>query len=243
MKNTITTISLYFFPFLLMTGCSYSWENERIIGNGNSSTKSVTTADYDMIEVTGMMDIQLVNGKEGNIMVTADDNLHAYIIVEVKNNILYVNTKDNVNLKSEQGITITVPIEEISKMNVTGSGDIKNTEQMITEYLDLSIIGSGDINLSLNATEVDAEIVGSGDITLSGSTTELTINIQGSGDFKSFDFDAKSTNVTVTGSGNAKVMAKENLVARVNGSGDIFYKGNPTKTDFESNGSGKISAE
>ncbi|MFT5601647.1 MAG: hypothetical protein ACI9N1_001894 [Flavobacteriales bacterium] len=242
MKKLINPISLYILPFLMFTGCINSWTNEHIVGNGNTTKKSISTAEYDIIEVNGMMDIQLINGKEGNIMVTADDNLHAYIIVEVKNNILYVNTKDNVNLKSEQGVTITVPIEEIYKMNVTGSGDIETKDKIISDRMNLSVIGSGNINLSLNSTEVDAEIVGSGDITLSGSTDELTINILGSGDYKSFDFEANNANVTVTGSGDAKVMAKETLVARVNGSGDIVYKGNPTKTDFESNGSGKISA-
>jgi hypothetical protein len=114
--------------------------------------------------------------------------------------------------------------------------------ELILDELYLSIIGSGDINLSVSSTEVDAHILGSGDITLTGSTNALNVSLLGSGDFTSYGFDAKSTNVTVTGSGNAKVMAKENLVARVNGSGDIIYKGNPTKTDFESNGSGKISA-
>jgi hypothetical protein len=76
---------------------------------------------------------------------------------------------------------------------------------------------------------------------MSGSTSNLAVELSGSGDFRGFDIESQSSNVSVSGSGDVKVVAKKNLVARVSGSGDIVYKGNPEKKDVKVLGSGNIS--
>ncbi|MGV6832311.1 MAG: GIN domain-containing protein, partial [bacterium] len=50
-----------------------------------------------------------------------------------------------------------------------------------------------------------------------------------------------NTVVSVAGSGDAEVVCRESLKARVAGSGDIEYKGNPAKEDTKVSGSGSIS--
>ena len=45
----------------------------------------------------------------------------------------------------------------------------------------------------------------------------------------------------VSGSGDIQVTASQSLKARVSGSGDISYRGNPEKQDFKTSGSGDIS--
>jgi hypothetical protein len=46
----------------------------------------------------------------------------------------------------------------------------------------------------------------------------------------------------VSGSGDADVYASNSLKARVNGSGDIDYSGNPNTSDTKVLGSGSISS-
>ncbi|WP_278021592.1 GIN domain-containing protein [Flavobacterium ginsengisoli] len=55
------------------------------------------------------------------------------------------------------------------------------------------------------------------------------------------DLKSKVVEANVSGSGNSKVACDESLTARVSGSGNIRYVGNPEKKDTKVSGSGTIS--
>jgi hypothetical protein len=242
MKTSIKTISLLIIFYSLHVGCLLGTINEKVVGNGDITTKKVSTADYEIINGVGIMDIHLEKGAEGNITITADDNLHEYLKIEVKGKELLLKTKSNINISTKKGIHITVPFEEIKNVTLTGSGDIDSKDVITANEFTASVMGSGDIVLDIEAQKVKADIMGSGDITLSGSTTDLELDISGSGNFKGYDLKTQSSNVSINGSGDAKVHATESLKARIFGSGDINYKGNPVSTDFKTSGSGDISS-
>jgi hypothetical protein len=186
------------------------------------------------------MDVKLIQGNEGEITVKTDENLQEWIEIKVKKNTLVLDIKDNVNIRTKKGVYITVPFEEISGVSLVGSGDI-HTEDTIKAYaFETELVGSGDIDLTIHATKVKAKVTGSGDMTLSGSTDELQIHVTGSGDFDGESLTSNRTDVSCTGSGDAMVVAKTNLNAKVHGSGDIEYKGTPSQTDIRIFGSGDV---
>ena len=218
------------------------WGNKKVVGNGNVTTKTVSTGDYDGIKGVGSMDIHLKKGTEGRISVTTDDNLHEYLEIEVKDNVLVIKTKRNTYLKTKKGIHIKVPFNDISEVALVGSGDIDTKDTIKAETMEVRVTGSGDVELALDANTVEASITGSGDLVLTGSTNSLDVSVTGSGDFKGSDLVSQNTEVRVSGSGDASVVAKQSLKARVNGSGDITYSGNPEKSDTKTSGSGDISS-
>ncbi|SFE99923.1 hypothetical protein SAMN04488131_10713 [Flavobacterium xueshanense] len=55
------------------------------------------------------------------------------------------------------------------------------------------------------------------------------------------DFKTKNAKITVSGLGDSTVFYSESLNARVSGSGDVEYKGDPKKKDIKMNGSSTIS--
>ena len=104
----------------------------------------------------------------------------------------------------------------------------------------MSLAGSGDIQLQLEAKTIEAKLSGSGDISLIGNCTDFDASIAGSGDINAFDLVAQNSKINVSGSGNISTNCSEYIEARVSGSGDIEYKGKPKKTDIKVAGSGKI---
>ncbi|MEO0725653.1 MAG: DUF2807 domain-containing protein, partial [Bacteroidota bacterium] len=68
---------------------------------------------------------------------------------------------------------------------------------------------------------------GAGDIELDGSADDISIGISGSGDVDAMGMTAQNCDVRVSGSGNVKVHATQQLNVRVSGSGDVYYRGNP----------------
>ena len=104
----------------------------------------------------------------------------------------------------------------------------------------MSLSGSGDVVLDVNTQSVSGKVSGSGDLTLRGTTNTLKASVAGSGDFHGFDLKSVNTDVSVNGSGDATVYCSGELKARVSGSGDIEYRGNPKTKDTKVSGSGSI---
>ena len=216
---------------------------KRIKGNGNMTTITRTTSEYNGISCAGSFDYILVAGKEGNIKIEGEENLLEYIITEVKDGNLIVKTRNNINLGTSRNKTIkvTIPFKDIERVSLAGSGDLWNTDKISSTNIIVELSGSGDIKLNIEASSIKASLAGSGDLTLKGTTSELKVQVSGSGNFHGFELQSNNTDVSVAGSGDADVVSTGILKARVSGSGDIRYKGNPKTEDTKVAGSGSIS--
>ncbi|MBR9847306.1 MAG: DUF2807 domain-containing protein [Algicola sp.] len=237
MKSSILLTALLFCMTFSFAG------NKNIRGNGNMTTTTRSTSDYDGIACAGSFDYILVAGTEGKIILEGESNLLDYIITEVKDNRLVIKTQNNINLKpsNNKTIKITIPFKDISRVSLAGSGDLWNEDVITATNLEVALAGSGDVVLNIQASNTEGKIAGSGDLTLKGNTNKLVAKVAGSGDFHGFDLQSNHTDVAVAGSGDAEVVCNESLKARVSGSGDIEYRGHPKTEDSKVAGSGSIS--
>ncbi len=216
---------------------------KRIKGDGNIVTIERSVGDYDGVALAGWFDVDLVEGREGELTLEGESNLLEYVQTEVKNGNLVIKVERGVNLRPSswgKGIRITVPVESISEVSLSGSGDIVGKTRIESNNFSTRIAGSGDISLMVEAERVEAALSGSGDINLSGRTMDFDVQVSGSGDIKAYDLEAEHVTAAVSGSADIKVTANQSIDARVSGSGDIHYRGNPKKINSKSSGSGDI---
>ncbi|PHS64141.1 MAG: DUF2807 domain-containing protein [Flavobacterium sp.] len=215
---------------------------KKVKGNGNITTKTITTEDYSEIEVVGFMDVTLVTGTEGTITVSTDSNIHEYVEITSNKGVLKLKIKNNVTISTKKGVNITVPFTAINNLSLTGSGDVETKNTINTTHFETELTGSGDMKLDVKATSIDAKLTGSGDLILTGNVSDLEIKVTGSGDFVGKNLNAENVEAYVSGSGDISVNATKKLKARVHGSGDITYSGNPAATDKKVMGSGDITS-
>lgn len=229
--------------FVVLASFSTNAQNyKNIKGKGSIATKTVTTATYDGVAVSGSFFVTLVDGVEGTITINAEENLIDYIVVEVKDNTLYIRPEKNHGLSASKGkkIEIIVPINAISSVSLAGSGDVISNFMMNATSFKISLAGSGDIKLGIEAQNIDANVSSSGDIELKGKAMNFTAALAGSGDIEAFELLAENAKVSIAGSGDIETNCSQSIEARVSGSGDIQYKGNPAKVDSKVSGSGTI---
>ena len=236
MKQSIILIAL-----ILVTNSINA--QERIKGNGNITSVTRLTSDYNTVSFAGSFNYVLVSGKEGEIKIEGEENLLEYIITEVKNGALSIKTEKKINLLTSrnQTIKITVPFEDIHAVSLAGSGNVWNESIISTPTFEVSVTGSGEAELEVNTTSLEAKVTGSGDLDLKGKTTDLKLNVLGSGKFEGAKLEANAVDVSVTGSGAATITCSGHLKARIKGSGKIKYIGNPVTKDSKVSGSGTIS--
>ncbi|MDX6189070.1 head GIN domain-containing protein [Flavobacterium sp. Fl-318] len=215
--------------------------SNKVTGNGKISTETRNTSDYDGIKVSGSFDVDLVSGKEGNITLKGEENLLPLVQVEVSENTLKISMKKNTNIRSRQKIQITIPFEKISQVTLSGSGDIQTKNNIKNDKFSAKLSGSGNFNLGIDSNDLDLNLSGSGNVRLKGTANNFTTKLSGSGDIDAADLKSKNADINISGSGNGRVNCNETLTARVSGSGNIKYEGNPEKRDVKVSGSGNIS--
>lgn len=228
--------------FLSVSSAFAQWGQEKIKGNGNIISKNITTSDYEEIGVAGAFHVTLIEGSEGKITLKGEENLLEYVVIETNGDELKIKTEKGFSLQPSRGnkIEITIPVKAISSVSLAGSGDIISSFTLKSNQFKMSLAGSGDIKLAIDAKNVTASLAGSGDINLKGSCSDFEASLAGSGDIHALDLVSQNSKVNVSGSGNISTNCTEFIEARVSGSGDIEYKGKPKKIDTKVAGSGKI---
>ncbi|MCH2194297.1 head GIN domain-containing protein [Kordia sp.] len=238
-KATVFIITL-----LLATTVSHAqWGKKKIKGNGNVTTITRTTSDYDAVSVAGFFDVELVAGTEGTITLKGESNLLEYIETEVKGDVLKIKAKKGANLRVSRGkqLIITVPFRDISGVSLSGSGDVYTKDTIKADTFKMALSGSGDVIVDVNTGKLKMAVSGSGDMTARGTADNAEMALSGSGDIHASKLQAKSAKVSLAGSGDIRLHATDYLKARVAGSGDITCKGKPVKQDTKVAGSGSIS--
>ena len=189
-----------------------------IQGSGNIISESRELNNFTSIILLGSIDVNIKTSESNNCVVVADDNLIPYIKTEVINNKLNISL--NESYSSEEKLVVNINTPNYDEVSLSGSGNI-------------NILDFKNNNLSLN-------ISGSGNITGNGEVETLVVKINGSGNLMSKEIKSKSATITINGSGDGEVFASDSISAKINGSGNIKYFGNPENVDSIINGSGDI---
>jgi len=200
---------------------------------------------FNSVDLGGPFDVYITQGQEESVKVEAPADMMEHIITEVIDGELKVYSKhDNWHWGDLWGnhrkIIVRVVIKEVNSLKIGGSGDMFFREGIKANALKLHISGSGDMKGQVEAKTLESSISGSGDMSLSGTADKSTVSVVGSGDFAARDLITVKTEVRVSGSGDARINASEEVDAAVNGSGDVSYAGKAKVVHKEKTGSGDI---
>jgi Putative auto-transporter adhesin, head GIN domain len=210
------------------------------------STQTITVPSYDEINIVGSMDVDLVQGKEGVITVTAPSNTLQYIKVESQNNTLQIYSDQwkyfgfIFQFGNNDRTIVTVPFESLNRIKITGSGKVTSKIPIVSDKLIVNTSGSGDMDLNVLTNDLESNTSGSGNIKLQGKTNNFVAQVFGSGTVSAIELEAQNAKVNTSGSGDIKLWAIQSLKASTFGSGNITYKGNPVANDIKISGSGEI---
>ncbi|ALM19944.1 hypothetical protein JCM19294_717 [Nonlabens tegetincola] len=217
------------------------WGKDKIKGNGEVISKTFEVGDYDKVNVRNSIDVTLVAGKEGSIEVKAESNIMEHIEIEVKGGRLKIGIEDGYNVSTRKGIYVTVPVQEIEALSLAGSGDIHSELVLKSSNMEISVAGSGNIEVETESRNLEVNVAGSGDIILKGRTENLDASVAGSGDIEGFGLRANNIDASIAGSGDISVYCNGGTInASIAGSGDIVYDGKSSKVKTSIIGSGDV---
>lgn len=221
-----------------ITSCADGQFRKTVYGNNKVVKRERTAEPFSGVRVSSGIDVYLSQGDKLSLSVEADENLHEYILTEVKDGILNVYTE--VNIREAEMKRVYVTIEKVESLSTSSAGDLIGETPVKCDNLKLSASSAGDIKLEVYTNNIKANISSSGDVTLSGETDMLEVDLSSAGDLNAYNLKVREADVSVSSAGNADLYVTEKLNARASSAGDVNYKGDPKYVDAHSSSAGGI---
>ncbi|MEZ4771853.1 MAG: head GIN domain-containing protein [Bacteroidia bacterium] len=206
-------------------------------GSGPTVIDTLAISPFTGINLTLAGDVYISKGPVQSVEIHGQENLIEKLKTDVEGGVWKIDFQGCIINHEDFEIHITLP--ELDFVKISGSGNIISEDTFTTTLMGVKINGSGDITLAVDAGQMDSEINGSGNLFLSGIADTHTTKILGSGNIRAFDLNTDETTVNISGSGDAQVMASQQLEVKIGGSGDVYYKGSP-QLNVKINGSGSV---
>lgn len=211
-----------------------------IVGSGNSATESRDISDFSAVELNGIGTLNITQGNDYAVQVTADDNILPVLTTELDGEVLRIGVEDNTTITPRTDVIFDVTMPRVERIRLSGAGGIVVTgiEQ---DAMEISLSGAGSMTVTdVTVDDLTLTLSGAGDMRATGQADTQNITVSGAGGFNGSELQGNDVTVTVSGVGNANVYASESLSATVSGVGNITYYGEPTEVNSNSTGIGSI---
>ncbi len=230
---------------LLLLGCEREQWDDCITSAGPMRSEERAVGDFHTIDLSDRVDLVIEERAFGTVSVEAGDNLLGQIITEVENGTLLVRNDMTCNwVRSfKPRITVHVPVDQVSKLVLRGTGNISCADTIIRDRFELeqwSAQGSADLLLSVISCSI-ALHTGAGDVRLRGrcmQTADLYSGIQGPMDASGMI--ARFVNVNNSGIADIHCWVTEQLNVGIHDVGDVYYRGEPGAVQAEITGGGSL---
>lgn len=214
--------------------------------------KTLELPEFKSIYVNSNYTVYLKQTNKQEVVVEAVTEVYELTNIVVDNGVLMINVErkpDSPNksvwskiddIKIRPTMKVYVSVKNVNELQVNGGGKIISENSIAADYLNLSVSGSGGMELDIKGNTVKTDISGSGSIMIKGYATSNQITESGSGTLNAFDCELESAKIKVSGTGSAELNVTSALEAQILGSGSVKHKGNTKTVTKKVYGSGSV---
>lgn len=198
--------------------------------------------DFHSIDISSAIDLQLSQGDENSVAVSApgDENREAIKTV-VKNGVLKIWYEQKNWLKGGGGKTRAyVSVKSLKRLNASGACDVTVNGTLTGNELFVGFSGASDFKGSVKTSSLKVDLSGASDVVISGSAGDLSIDASGASHFKGYDLVTENCRVDASGASDIKITVNKVLNAEASGATSIDYRGTGMIGDIRTSGASNI---
>lgn len=140
-----------------------SSSSDALQGSGVAATQTRSLASFSGVELAGSNTVTIRAGSTQSIVVHADDNLLGRVTTGVRGGSLVIGNSGSYKTESPMSVEITVP--SLETLTLSGSGTV-TADAVRSQQLRVTLSGSGVVRASGAVTRLDVSLDGSGDVQL-----------------------------------------------------------------------------
>ncbi len=224
-----TRLSIMFAGLALIL-FSTSCEKWKCIEGDNNIVSEYRTVNlnFHSVEVNGDFDVDIIQDTVYDIYIEADKNIMALISTDVRSGKLIIETNTRRCIRTDIPVYVRVTTPDIFQVEQNGSGYI-NCDAVYNDILSIKNNGSGSVRFyNIDTRQINLKLTGSGPIEVWGIANAGDYQIAGSGNIKSYHMELNDLDSNISGSGDMYVFVYDYIDAVISGSGNIFYRGDPS---------------
>jgi hypothetical protein len=239
-RKKMKSLKILMFAIIILgiSSCVDAQMRKTVRGDGNVVKKDRSAGSFDGIKVSTGIDVYLKQGDKESISVEADENLHEYIITEIKGDVLHVYSDANIREAKMKRVYVTM--KNVTSLTTSSAGDIIGETPVKGIDIEIEASSAGNIRVEVYAKKLDVNISSSGDVSLSGEAETLFADLSSAGDLEAYELKVKEADVSASSAGDARISVSDRIKARASSAGDISYQGNPKYVDASSSSAGGI---
>lgn len=209
---------------ILLIAVSFPALAQNTKGNKNVVSEERTVEAFEGIDAGSVFEIYLTQQPTRSLIIETDENLLDQIISEVKDGVLYFETrriKDPTKLK----VYVSGPI--IQSINISGAASLSGENTIKTETLFVKTSGAANLVINVDVDNLITEASGASNVKITGTATNHDVSASGASGVKAEDLTTSFSSAKASGAANIHVNATERVEQITSGAGFVSVKGNP----------------
>jgi hypothetical protein len=210
----------------------------QIEGNGKVVKEERKVSDFKGVSVNNGINLLLSQGAAEKVAVESDENILPYIITDVRDGVLRIGVKGNINNTKRMNVYVTV--KEINSLEA-GSGSKIKTENKIQSG-DLKVSSSSGSNMvaEFSFSNLDVSVSSGSSVVISGSARSIVADGSSGSALVASDMKAEKGDVAASSGSAVVVQVTKELKANASSGGHITVMGNPSVRDTDSSSGGSV---
>lgn len=239
-------IGIFIIIGLLVFSCKKEEDRSCVKSIGDIATKEILVEDFNMLFMGAHIKYKLIQGSENKVVIIGGENLINDINVTVENQKMTIENNNKCAFLRSYDEVVEVEIHFIKLINI----EFEGTDEVIcpdtiqtTDFTLLIRDGAGAFDLKLNANSISVVIShGWGNYTVSGNVNYAKFQIASNGYGNAYGLNVANELIAISSTtGLVEVNANQcDLLAEINNSGSIHYKGIPSIIQFNNYGTGQL---
>jgi hypothetical protein len=224
--------------FLLFISCA----ERNFSSSGNEVQEKKALSGVTRLKIDGVFNLTISQSDEESIEVEGDEAMIKKLLIDQDGDLLSLKMEEDVvdGFFDDKNLRITISIKDLKELNYEGVGNVKTNG--LFKVADLKLLGNGvgNLELELDAQEIDADFDMVGNIKLQGKANRAIFINNGIGNLDASQLIVQDMDVNSSGIGKVEVNCVGDLSLIVDGIGKVSYTGNPNIIKKEVSGIGKV---
>ena len=250
MKRVISTIIIALFA-VVATASYVSAQDptpiKKIKGNGIIVSKSIPcSTPYSVIDVSTCIKLIVSDRRDGEIKISADENIIPYIQIESGNGLFRAKIMAGLTPRNMKNTNITIEIpysEDIRQIKATEASRITFIPTLESNSVNLLLSNAARLEAKIRAQELGINASSGSNAELDLDAGKLVINVSGGSTISPMSALATDCKISAREAGKvAGVITTTTLDCEVSGASNVNLSGVGRTVEFEVNGTSRLGA-
>ncbi|MBK7183583.1 MAG: DUF2807 domain-containing protein [Bacteroidetes bacterium] len=201
-----------------------------------------TLGEFTKVEAEDNLNVYITQDSVQEVMIEAGENLVPLIETELQGGTLFIRNKNRCNWTRsyDKPLNVYLTMPKIEYITNSGTATLRSLNTITQATFDIETKNSGDIELTVNNTNIISHIFGSGDVILKGTTNQHYCDIGGTAYLYCKDLNSTYTYIHTFTIGPSEVKATGTLDCKIDGKGNVLCYGNPSLVQQSGKGPGVL---